>query len=346
MPKIVRIPKIGGPEVLTINEEPQRQPGKGEVRLKVQAVGLNRAESLFMRGHYVEQPKAGAGIGYEASGIVDAVGPGVDKNWLGKRVATIPAFSMNTYGMLGEEVIAPAFALGEYPAKLSAVEGAAIWMQYATAYGALISLAHLAKDDFVVIPAASSSVGIAAIEMAKAEGAHSIATTRKSNKKAELISLGADHVIATEEEDFVARMREITGGKGARVTFDPVAGPFLEKLAEAAAPGGIIFQYGALSMQPTPFPLITALTKALTIRGYMLMEITLNPEKLAEAKKYIYDRLADGRFRPKIAKTFPFAQAAEAYKYLESNAQVGKVVITLPGVIHQQLQRDGDRRGE
>jgi NADPH:quinone reductase-like Zn-dependent oxidoreductase len=203
-------------------------------------------------------------------------------------------------------------------------------MQYVTAYGALIAIAGLRKGDFVAISAASSSVGIAAIEIAKAEGAVSIATTRKSAKKAELTALGADHVIAAEEEDFVACVKEITGGKGARVIFDPVSGPFLEKLAEAAQPGGIIFQYGALSMQPTPFPLVTVLGNGLTIRGYTLMEITRNPARLLTAKKYVYDRLADGRFQPKIAKTFPFAQTVEAYQYLESNAQIGKIVITVP----------------
>ncbi len=329
MPKIVRFHKLGGPEVFKIEEETSKQPGKGEVRLQVQAVGLNRAELMFVRGQYLEHPKLPAGIGYEAAGVVKAVGPDVDKKWVGKSVSTIPAFSMNDYAMLGEEVIAPAAALGEYPAKLSPVEGAAIWMQYLTAYGALIAIAHLAKGDFVVIPAASSSVGLAATQIAKAEGAISIATTRRSNKKAELLSLGADHVISTEEEDAVTRVQQITGGKGARVIFDPVAGPFLEKLAAAAATGGIIFEYGALSMQPTPFPLMTALGKGLSIRGYTLMEVTRNPEKLAAAKKYVYDRLADGRFHPKIAKTFPFAHTVEAYKYLESNAQVGKVVITI-----------------
>jgi NADPH:quinone reductase-like Zn-dependent oxidoreductase len=330
MPKIVRFHAVGGPEVLRIEEEAPKQPGKGEVRLKVRAVGLNRAESMFIRGQYLEPPKLPAGVGYEAAGVVEAVGPDVDKKWIGKQVSTIPAFSMNDYAMLGEEVIAPAAALGEYPAKLSPMEGAAIWMQYLTAYGALIAVAHLTKGDFVVIPAASSSVGIAAIEIAKAEGAISIATTRKSNKKAELLSLGANHVIATEEEDMVARVKEITGGKGARVVFDPVAGPFLEKLAEAAAVGGIVFEYGALSMQPTPFPLLTALIKGLSVRGYSLLEITRNPEKLPSAKKYVYDRLADGRFHPKVAKIFPFAQTVEAYKYLESNAQVGKIVISVP----------------
>ena len=330
MPKIVRFHEVGGPEVLSIEEEMPKQPGKGEVRLKVQAVGLNRAESMFIRDQYVESPKLPSGVGYEAAGVVEAVGPDVDKSWVGKRVAIIPSFSMNDYAMLGEEVIAPAAALGEYPAQLSPVEGAAIWMQYITAYGALIAIAHLAKGDFVVIPAASSSVGIAATEIVKAEGAISIATTRKSNKKAELLALGADHVIATEEEDIVARVKEITGGKGARVIFDPVAGPFLDRLAEAAAIGGIVFEYGWLSGQPTPFPLLTALGKGLNVRGYSMMEITRNLEKLPAAKKYVYDRLADGRFRPKVAKIFPFAQTIEAYKYLESNAQVGKVVITVP----------------
>jgi|SRR5215469_10864127 len=208
MPKIVRFHEVGGPEVLRIEEETPKQAGKGEVRIKVQAVGLNRAESMFIRGQYLEPPNFPAGVGYEAAGVVDAVGPDVDKSWVGKRVAIVPSFSMNHYTMLGEEVIAPAAALGEYPANLSPVEGAAVWMQYLTAYGALIAIAHLTKGDFVVIPAASSSVGIAAIEIAKVEGAISIATTRKCNKKAELLSLGAAHVIATEEEDIVARVKE------------------------------------------------------------------------------------------------------------------------------------------
>jgi NADPH:quinone reductase-like Zn-dependent oxidoreductase len=328
MPKIVRFHGLGGPDALRIEEEPLRQPGKGEVRLKVQAVGLNRAELMFMRDQYVEHPKLPAGLGYEAAGVVEAVGPDVEKSWMGKRFSTIPSFSMNDYAMLGEEVIAPAGALAEYPEKLSPIEGASIWMQYMTAYGALIAIAHITKGDFVVITAASSSVGIAAIEIAKAEGAVSIATTRKSNKKDELLSLGANHVVATEEEDLVARVKEITLGKGARVTFDPVGGPSVDKLAKAAAIGGTIFEYGLLSMQPTPFPLFSALPKGLCLRGYSLMEVTRDPQKLPAAKTYVYDRLADGRFRPKIAKVFPFAQTAEAYKYMESNAQVGKVVIT------------------
>ena len=283
-----------------------------------------------MRGFYFEQPQLPSRIGYEVAGVVDAVGDGVDKSWVGKKVATVPGFSQNRYGTLGEEAIVPASGLGEYPAKLSPVEASAIWMQYLTAYGALVTAGGVKAGDFVSIPAASSSVGLAAIQIVKAEGATSIAATRSSKKRAELLALGADHVIATAEEDYVARVNEITGGKGVRLTFDPVGGPFVEKLAEASANGGIIFIYGLLSGEPTPFPLRFAVTHALSMRGYYLGEVTADRAVLEKAKKYVVDRLADGRFVPKIAKTFPLTQTVEAYQYLESNQQVGKVVITVP----------------
>lgn len=329
MPKVIRFHEIGGPENLKIEEVPSREPGPGEVKLRVEAVGLNRAESLYYRGQYLEKPELPSRLGYEAAGVVESAGPGVDKSWIGKHVATIPGFSQNKYGVLAEEAIVPASVLGEYPQKLSIIEAAAIWMQYVTAWGALVHFGKLTKSDYVVIPAASSSVGLAAIQIVKDAGAIPIATTRTSQKRNELSSLGADYIIVTEEEDLVVRVKEITAGKGARLIFDPVAGPFVEKLAQAAAEQGIIFEYGALSLAPTPFPFFLALRKGLTIRGYTLHEISADPQALAAAKKYIYDRLADGRFRPKVAKTFPFAKSVEAYKYLESNAQIGKIVITI-----------------
>jgi NADPH:quinone reductase-like Zn-dependent oxidoreductase len=330
MPRVVRFYEYGGPENLKIEELPPRELRKGEVKLRVEAIGLNRAESMFFHGIYLEEPKLPAVLGYEAAGVVSEVGPGVDRDWLGKKASSIPAFSMVEYGMLGEEVIVPVAALGEYPPNLSAIEGAAIWMQYITAYGALIEYSHVTAGDFVLIRAASSSVGLAAIQIVKDAGAVAIAATRTSKKRDELVALGADHVIATDDENIVLRMHDITGGKGARVIFDPVGGPFVEQLAKVAAIGGIIFEYGVLAMQPTPFPLLQALAKALTFRGYTLWEITRHPTLLKVAEEYVYDRLADGRFVPKIAKTFPFEQVVEAYKYMESNQQIGKVVITVP----------------
>lgn len=330
MPKAIRFHELGGPEKLKLEDLPAREPGEGEVRLRVEAVGLNRAESLYFRGLYMEKPELPSRLGYEAAGVVTATGPNVDKSWVGKRVATIPGFSQNKYGVLAEEAVVPVSSLGEYPPQLSFTEAASIWMQYTTAWGALVHFGRLAKGDFVLIPAASSSVGLAAIQIVKDAGATSIATTRTSKKREELFALGADHVIATEEEDLVARVKEITTGHGARLIFDPVAGPFVEKLAQAAAYQGTMIEYGALSLEETPFPFFHAIRKGLTMRAYTLLEITGDPAALSAAKKYIYDRVADGRFVPKIAKVFPFAQATEAYQYLESNAQIGKIVITVP----------------
>lgn len=328
MAKVVRFHKIGGPENLVLETLPSGRPGEGEARLRVTAVGLNRAEALFLRGQYFEQPVLPSRIGYEAAGVVEEVGPGVDQSWIGKNVATIPGVSMSQYGVLGEEAIVPVTLMAEYPPSLTPVQGAAIWMQYLTAYGALVMLAGIGQRDFVAITAASSSVGLAAIQIANAERATAIAVTRTAAKRAELIALGADHVIVTDEENLVQRVSEITGGKGARVVFDPIGGPIVEQLAAATAPIGTIFEYGWLSFQPTPFPL-AALAKGISVRGYSLREVRSNPAILKTATKYVYDRLADGRFVPKIAKTFPLDQAGDAFRYLESNAQVGKVVITI-----------------
>ncbi len=330
MPKIIRFHQLGGPENLKFEDIPPQPPGPGEVRLAVQAVGLNRAEALFVRGRYLEQPRLPSRLGYEAAGVVEAVGDGVDSSWIGKPVSTVPAFSQTRYGTLGEQTVVPAAALAEYPPSLSPVLASAIWMQYLTAYGALVHVGHVHPEDFVSIPAASSSVGLAAIQIVRDAGATAIAVTRTSSKRDELFSLGAHHVIASQEEDYVERIRDITGGKGVRLTFDPVAGPFAENLVKASSPGGIVFEYGLLSGEPTPFPLAVALRGGISMRGYSLMEITMNPTLSESAKRYVYDRLADGRFVPKIARTFPFSETIEAYHYLESNQQVGKVVITVP----------------
>jgi NADPH:quinone reductase-like Zn-dependent oxidoreductase len=236
---------------------------------------------------------------------------------------------MNDYSVLGEEAVVPVTNIAPYPEKLTPAQAAALWMQYLTAWGGLVHIGKIAKGDFVIIPAASSSVGIAAIQITKEEGAASIATTRTSKKREVLHELGADHVIATAEEDLIARVTEITSGKGARVIFDPVAGPFVEQLVGAAAEHAILIEYGSLSLKPTPFPLGPALHKQLTMRGYTMREINADPDLSRTAREYVFDRIADGRFQIKIAKTFSFADTVKAYQYLESNEQIGKVVITL-----------------
>src|SRR6516162_172297 len=127
MPKIIRFHEVGGPEVLEIEELPAPTPRKGEVRLKVEAIGLNRAEVMFRQGRYLEQPEFPAGLGYEASGTVEEVGPGVTGLKPGDRVSSIPSFSLRKYGTYGEVALLPVHAAAKYPENLNPVEGASIW---------------------------------------------------------------------------------------------------------------------------------------------------------------------------------------------------------------------------
>ncbi len=329
MSKVVRFHETGAADVLKIEDIPMAEPGTGEVRLKVEAIGLNRAEVMFRSGQYLETPIFPSRLGYEASGVVDAVGPDIHDIRIGDRVSTIPSFSIGQYGVYGETAIVPAFAIAQYPENLSCIEGAAIWMQYLTAYGALIEYGNVKKNDAVLVTAASSSVGLAAIQITKAAGATAIVTSRGSDKKAFLMEAGADHVIVTDEEDLVSRVHTLTSGKGCRVTFDPIAGPILDKLAEAAAQEGVIFEYGALSPQTTPFPLFPALAKGLTLRGYTLFEIVKNPDRLTRGKRYIVEGLKSGALKPIVDRTFSLDNIVEAHQYMESNQQKGKIVVTV-----------------
>src|SRR5258708_20368454 len=197
MSRTIKFAKAGGPEVLEVVEVQVPAPGPNEVRIKVKAIGINRAESMWRNDKYIEPVKFPAGLGYEAAGIVNAVGKDVTDFAVGDAVSTIPAFSMNQYFTYGEVVLAPAYAVVKHPQSLSFVEAASVWMMFLTAYGALIFDAQVKAGDFVIIPAASSSVGLAAIQLANYAGATPIALTRTSDKKKRLHEAAAPHLIST-----------------------------------------------------------------------------------------------------------------------------------------------------
>lgn len=328
MAKVVRLQQLGGPGVLNIEEAEVGPPGENEVRIRVQAIGLNRSEAMFRAGRYPVQPQLPTSIGYEASGVVEEAGPGVSGWQAGDAVCVMPNFRLGTYGVWAEQAIVPATSLIARPPGLSPVEAASIWMQYFTAL-AIIEGAQATIDDYVVIRAASSSVGLAAIQLANWAGAVSIAATRTSAKFDALLHNGAQHVVATEEQDYLAEIQRITNGKGARIVFDPVGGPYVEKLAESMCERGILFVYGGLSEQDTPYPHWPSAFKGLSIRGWVASEIWAHPQRFERHKNIILHGLARGKLKPVIAKTFPFEQIADANRYLESNQQVGKVVVTV-----------------
>jgi NADPH:quinone reductase-like Zn-dependent oxidoreductase len=285
---------------------------------------------MFRSGQYVDQPVFPSKIGYEASGEVESLGSGVDGLKIGDAVSVVPAFAMADYGVHGELVIAPATAVVKHPPSLSWEAAAAVWMAFIAAYGGLIDLAKLQAGDTILIPAASSSVGLAAIQIARMVGAHPVALTRTSAKRAQLLEAGAETVIATAEEDVAARVRELTGGAGARVIFDPVGGPGFAALVAAAARHAMIIIYGALSPGSTPVSWLDMFGKRLTLRGYELFEVTTDDARRQAAIDFILDGLARNLLKPVIAKTFVFDDFVDAHRYIEAGSQVGKVVVTVP----------------
>lgn len=329
MTRVVRFHQLGGPEVLRIERVDVADPGPGEVTIRVKALGLNRAEALLRRGAYIETPTLPSGLGLEAAGTVERVGEGVTDLAPGDAVSVIPPRSMLAWPAYGELATYPTGLVVRHPPTLSMEAAAASWMQYLTAYGALIDLAGLRSGECVVITAASSSVGLAAIQIANVVGAFPIAVTRSLAKKEALLQAGAAHVIASAEEDLELRLREIAGTEGVRVVLDAVGGPIFVPLTAAMAPGGMLIEYGGLSPEPTPFPLPAVLSKTLTLRGYLVHEVTGDPARLEPAKAFILDGLASGFLRPVIARTFPFDDIVEAHRFLESNEQFGKIVITV-----------------
>ncbi|MCC8969909.1 zinc-dependent alcohol dehydrogenase family protein [Bradyrhizobium brasilense] len=329
MARVVRFHQHGGPEVLRIEEIAVAPPAPGEVQIRVKALGLNRAEASLRRGSYIETATLPSGLGLEAAGIVAAIGEGVEEFAPGDAVSIVPPVSMVRWPAHAELATFPAELVVKHPPALGFETAAAVWMQYLTAFGALVDVARLGRGEFVVITAASSSVGLAAIQIANRIGAVPIAVTRTSAKAQALREAGAAHVVASAEQDLQSRLEQIAGPNGVRVVLDAVGGPAFVPLTAAMAPGGILIEYGGLSPEPTPFPLANVLGKSLTLRGYLVHEIVRDPARLTAAKAFILDGLADSALKPIIARTFPFEEIVEAHRYLESNTQFGKIVVTV-----------------
>jgi NADPH:quinone reductase-like Zn-dependent oxidoreductase len=330
--KVVRFYEFGGPEVLRFESLELGEPAAGEALVRIEAIGLNRAEAGFRSDRYIERAILPARIGYEAAGVVEALGEGVKGFSVGEPICVLPSFSMNKFGVYAERAIVPASALLTRPDGLGTNVCASIWMQYLTAYGALIDISKIGPGDVVVITAASSSVGLAATQIANHVGAIPIAVTRTAGKAAQLRKLGAAHVIVTEKQKLETEVLRLTGDKGAKLAFDPIAGPIVASLAAAMAHEGMLILYGNLSgeAQNTIFPFGLSMTRRFSMRAYVVFELFNDAQRFERARLFVEDGLHEGWLKPVIAKTFPFDQIVEAHRYLESNQQIGKVIVTIP----------------
>ena len=305
-------------------------PGPTEVRIKVKAIGINRAESMWRTDVYIEPVKFPAGLGYEAAGIVDAVGKDVSGFAPGDKVNVIPSFSMNQYFTYGEVIVVPDYAVVKHPESLSFAEAASVWMMFVTAYGALIEDAKVTKGDFVIVPAASSSVGLAAIQLANYAGATSIALTRQSGKKASSCSTQAPRMWwSPTRPTWSQEIMRITDGKGARVAFDPVGGPTFAKLISALSFQGIAYIYGALSEGVTPLPVLEMIAKVITVKAHNIWLTSGDETRRKAAVEFVLKGLESGALKPVIDRTFAFDEMVDVHRYLETNGQFGKIVVTV-----------------
>ncbi len=332
MTKIARLNQAEGQLHIQICDEAIPQPGKHEVLVRIHSAGLNRAELLFMNGQYLVEPQLPSRIGVEGAGVIEALGENVSIFSIGDEVCITPYMDFEKYGVIGEHAIVPQSALVEKPQNLSWEEASSIWMAYPTAYGGLVYSGGLIEgaQQTVVISAASSSVGLPAIQIAKAHGAKVIATSRSLKKVEILKEQGADFVVATHSENWPEIVMDITGGKGFDIAFDPITGAFTSQLAEVAANGATIVSYGVLSMEETPLPLFPMMVRGLNFTGFhVVYHLLKNPERFAQAKKHILNGLIGGTYSSKISEVFPLDEVIEAYTYMESGVQEGKIILKM-----------------
>jgi NADPH:quinone reductase-like Zn-dependent oxidoreductase len=337
MAKIVQFTKFGGPEVLQLIEKDLGKPNAGEVKLAVKAIGLNRAETMLRENTYIFSPELPSRLGYDASAEVIAVGSNVSNFSVGDKVITIPGFSQAKNGVYGEEAIVPENACWPWPEGLSAEEASCVGTNYTTVYFGLKNVGRLNSGDTVLLTAATGGVGFAAIEIAKEMNATVIATTRKQNKVQALLDAGADHVIVTSEEDLVSRVQEITGGVGVQLVFDAIAGKAITQLLECLGQGGRCVIYGMVDPSSPQLEIMPFMVKGLSLyshavvyfTGYPDFGLPQNSEAMDEAKEFLLPRLADGRLKPKISEVFKLEEVADAHRSLESNKQVGKIILTV-----------------
>jgi NADPH:quinone reductase-like Zn-dependent oxidoreductase len=328
MSKVIQFDRTGSAEVLKVVERELPLPKAGEVLVKIHISALNRFEIMYRQGEYAYPPQFPSTIGAEAVGTIEKLGEGVTDFSVGDRVSILYTANMIANGTHAEHTIVPVDVIVPAP-DTDDTTAASLWTSYVTAYAAFVEKKPIQPKQTAVITAASSSSGLAGIQVVKALGGVAIATTRTSKKKQALLDLGADYVIATEEEDLTTRILELTHGKGADIVYDPIAGEMLPKLLAATAKGGTVYEYGTLDggsiMTPLPVSLPLLFDKWLT--GIYVFDIALDRDRWTLADKWIRDALSRGAIKPIVDRTFKLNEIVEAQRYMEAGNQIGKILV-------------------
>jgi NADPH:quinone reductase-like Zn-dependent oxidoreductase len=335
------ITEHGGPEVLKVEERPDPRPGPGEVRVKVKAAGINFADLLARMGMYEDAPKPPCVVGYEFAGDVDEVGEGVTDYTPGQRV-----LGGCRFGGYAELVVTGASELLPLPDDWSYDEGAALVVHYVTAYAGLVRYGSLRPGEAVLLHAAAGGVGIAATQVARAEGAGTIYGTASRSKHEVIRSLGVDHPIDYTSQDFRKEVRRIAGeDQPLDVVMDAIGGSSFRKSWSLLGAGGRLVCFGASSVMEGDKRSVRTLARSVAtmpvFHPIAMMRssrsvIGLNMLKLWDAKGSFDEYLAplregieSGALRPVVAEAFPLERGADAHRFLAERRNIGKVVLTV-----------------
>src|SRR2546421_3287675 len=336
--RAVWITRSGGPEVLEVRQSPDPVPGAGEVCIRVHAAGLNFAEVMARQGLYPDAPKPPCVVGYEVAGVVDAVGPGVDGDAVGRRVLALVRF-----GGHAELVCAAAAQVVELPEPLGFAEAAAIPVNYLTAFHMLFRVANVRSGQRVLVHMAAGGVGIAVLQLYRTVPGVVSFGTASAAKHDVLREEGCTHPVDYRTEDYVARVLDLTGGEGVDLVLDPLGGRDWKRGLRLLRPVGQLIAYGfanlaggdrrsltRLAGQLTGVPVLTPLglmDRNRTVSGVNLGHLWDRPDLLREELDALMARRPSGAIKPRIDGVYPFERAADAHRRLTERRNVGKVVL-------------------
>ena len=322
--KAVMCEAFGPPETLQLRDMPDPEPGKGEVRIKIQACGVNFPDTLIIENKYQFKPDLPFAPGGEVAGIVEALGEGVSDVKIGESV-----MAMTLSGGFAEKVVVKASALLRRPATMPGDIAAAFTMTYGTSMHALKQRGRLQAGETLLVLGAGGGVGLAAVEIGALMGAKVIAAASSDEKLAAAKAAGASELINYSHEDLRARLKEITNGNGVDVVYDPVGGDMFEKALRSTAWRGRVLVVGFAAGDIPKVPVNLALLKGCEIVGvfwgaFRMRETALDNENFAQ----LFAWYSEGKLKPHVSKSYPLEQAPEALNALKNRQVVGKVVLT------------------
>jgi NADPH:quinone reductase-like Zn-dependent oxidoreductase len=331
----------GGPEVLELHEEEVGPPGPGRALVRLRAVGLNRSELMHLAGRYYGPPPSPSYLGQEGVGEIVELGDMEEGSAIlfpralkvGSRVALqvgrVDFAGMGSYRSVGWY---PVDALLPVPDSFSDAEAAAFWLAALTAAGGLWT-GGLRPDSppgrRVLITAASSGIGVMALKIARAWGAHTVAATTSAGKRGALEALADEVIVVGSPEELAARVKEATAGRGVDLAFDPVGFAYAEALFEAVAQDGHAVYYGLMAGAEAALDLRTMILKDMAVHGYTVYRLQRQPELLREIVELLLDLAAAGRITPRVAAEYPFDRAPDALAAMAENRHLGKIILNV-----------------